>query len=82
MLVRRLALDFCESDHRGFGSTTDTIALPKPEPRTLRKHFVVLSICSREIICVQRSGIRHGKDMLQPLDFSDGAVGVHPSSII
>jgi hypothetical protein len=60
---------------------TDAIPLPKPEPRAVREHFAVPSIRSREIVSAHRSGVRHRKGALQPLDFSDGLLGVHSSSI-
>ena len=47
----------------------------------MRVHPVVPSIRSREVTWAQRSGVRHGKDALQRLDFSNGLVGVHSVSI-
>jgi hypothetical protein len=35
-------------------------------------------IRSREVACAQRSGIRHRKDTLQPLDLRNGTYDVHP----
>jgi hypothetical protein len=44
----------------------------------MREHFVVPSIRSREVARAKRSGIRHCEDVLQPLDFGYGLLGVHP----
>jgi hypothetical protein len=42
----------------GFASATNPELLPKPKPRTVREHFVVPSIRSREVACTQRPYIR------------------------
>jgi len=42
-------------------AAANPIPLPKPKPRTLRVHFVVPSIHSREVARVQRSGVRQGE---------------------
>jgi hypothetical protein len=33
----------------GFTSAAEPITLPQPKPRAMREHFVVPSICSREV---------------------------------
>src|SRR2546430_14694545 len=55
--------------------------MPKPKPRAMRVQLVVPSIRSREVTWAQRSGVRHSKNALQPLDFSNGLLGVHSVSI-
>src|SRR5208282_83377 len=62
---------------RRFRSATNPVPLPKPKPRTMSEHFVVPSIRSREIAWAQRSGVRHGEDALQPLDFGNRSLGIH-----
>jgi len=47
----------------------------------MREQFVVPSISSREVARAQRSGVRHGEDSLQPLDFRNGLFSVHSVSI-
>jgi hypothetical protein len=66
----------------GSRAAANPILLPKPKPRTMREHVVVPSIRSRDVACVQRSGIRHRVDALQPLDFGNGPLGVHPSQYL
>ena len=39
--------------------------MPNPEPRTLREHFVVPSIRSRDVACAEWSYIRRFEDALQ-----------------
>ena len=48
----------------------------------MRERIVVPSIRSREVARAQRSGIRHSEDALQPLDFRNGLLSVHPSPMI
>jgi hypothetical protein len=48
----------------------------------MREHLVVPAIRSREITQAHRSRVRHCEDALQPLDFSDCLLGVHPSTSI
>ena len=55
--------------------------MPKPKPWAMRVHLVVPSIRSREVTWAQRSGVRHRKNALQPLDFGNGLLGVHSVSI-
>jgi hypothetical protein len=82
VFVRRLALYFAWPECRRLDSATDAIPLPQSKPRTLRKHFVVPAIRSREIARAQRSGVRHCEDALQSLDFGNGLLGVHSMSMI
>ena len=51
--------------------------LPKAKPRTMREHFIVSSIRSQEVARTQRSGVRRCEDMLKPLDFGNGLLGIH-----
>ena len=74
-----LALHFRHLDHRRLGAATDSIPLPESKPRAVRELFIVPSIRSREVCLAQRSGVRHREDALQPLDFSNDQLGVHPS---
>ena len=46
------------------------------------KHLIVPAIRSREITQAHRSRVWHCEDALQPLDFSDCLLGVHPSTSI
>jgi hypothetical protein len=48
----------------------------------MRVHLVVPSIRSREIVRAQQSGIRHCEDALQPLDFGNRPLSVHPPTSI
>ncbi len=41
------------------------------------QHLVMPSIRSRDIACVERSGVRHREDALQLLDFADDMFDVH-----
>ena len=77
--LTRLALSFTQLYDWGLGSATDPIPLPKAKPRTMREHFVVPSIRSREVAWAQRSVVRHSEDTFQPFDFSNGIFSVHPS---
>jgi len=74
-----LALPFPESEHWRLRSAANPKILPEPKPRAVREHFVVPAIRSREIVRAQRSGVLHGEDALQPLDFGNGLFSVHPS---
>jgi hypothetical protein len=44
----------------------------------MREPVVVPSIGSRKVAWAQGSGIGHGEDALQPLNFGDGLFSVHP----
>jgi hypothetical protein len=78
----RLALSFTQLNDWGLGSATDAVPLPKPKPRAVGLLLIVSPIRSREIACAQRSRVGHHEDALQPLDFSNGLLGVHSVSII
>ena len=43
----------------------------------MRQHFVVPSICRREIARAKRSGVWVCKDALKALDLGDNVLGVH-----
>ena len=43
-------------------AAANAVALPNPEPRAMRKHFVVPSIPSREVARAQWSSVRHCED--------------------
>jgi hypothetical protein len=61
----------------GFRSTANPVLLPDAKPRTISEHFVVLSIRSREVTRVQRSGVWCCEDALKTLDFGNSLLGVH-----
>ena len=48
----------------------------------MRVHVVVRSIHSREVARAQRSGVRHGEDVLKPFDFDNGLFSVHSSQYL
>jgi len=48
----------------------------------VREQIVVPPIHSREVACAQRSGVRHGEDALQSLDFGDGLFSINPSQYL
>jgi hypothetical protein len=77
--IESLALDFAQLDCGRFRSATDAKMLPQPEPRAVRQILIVPPIRSREVARAQRSRVGHREDALQPLDFSNGLLGVHPS---
>src|SRR5580704_11536547 len=60
-------------------AAANPVLLPKPEPRTMREQVVVPAIRRRNVAGVQRPGIRDRIHALQPLDFGNGPLGVHPS---
>src|SRR6202044_1734521 len=60
-------------------AAANPVLLPKPEPRTMREQVVVPAIRRRNVAGVQRPGIRDRVHALQPLDFGNGPLGVHPS---
>jgi hypothetical protein len=51
--------------------------LPKPEPRTMREHFIVPSIRSRQVTRVQRPNIRSFEHFLYLFDVVNSAFNVH-----
>lgn len=59
------------------GSTRHTAATAKTKP--MRDLSVVPPIGSREVVWVQRSGVRHTENTFQPLDLGNGLLGVHAS---
>jgi hypothetical protein len=59
-----LALSFPELECRGFRPAADAKILPQSEPWTLRKHFVVPSICSGDVACAERANIRRFEHFL------------------
>ena len=65
----------------GFTSAANPVPLPKTKPRAVRKHFVVLSIGSREVARAQRSSVRHCEDALKTFDFGNCLLRVHSISI-
>jgi hypothetical protein len=48
----------------------------------VRERLIVPPIHSSEVACAQRSRVGHRENALQPLDFSNGLLGVHSVSII
>ena len=63
------------------GTAADAVPMTKPKPRAMRVQLVVPLIRSGEVTLAQWSGVRHRKDALKPLDFSNGLLGVHSVSI-
>ncbi len=51
-------------NHRGLGSAADPITLPKLKPRTMRQHFVVPAIRSRDVACTEWSNVRRFEHFL------------------
>ena len=61
----------------GLTSAANTILLPKPKPRAVRKHLVMPSIRSREVARLERSSVRQREEALKTFDFGNGLLGVH-----
>jgi hypothetical protein len=59
-----LGLDLGQSEYRRLGSATDTIPLPQPKPRAVSEHFVVPSICIRDVACAEWSNVRRFEHFL------------------
>ena len=49
----------------------------KPKPRAMREHFIVPSICSRDVACAERPDVRRFEHFLQLLDVVNDAFNVH-----
>ena len=76
-----LALPFPESKYGRLGSATDAKILPEPKPRAAGLPFVVPSIGSRDVACVEWSNIRRFEHFLKLLDVVNDAFNVHSVSI-
>jgi hypothetical protein len=63
----------------GFTSAANPEVLPQPKPRTMRQHFVVPMIGSRDVGCAQRSNVRRFEHFLKLLDVANDAFNVHAS---
>lgn len=74
-----LAFDLTESACRRPRSAADAKLLPQPEPRAVRQHFIVPSICSRDVACAEWSNVRRFEHLLQLLDVVNNAFHVHAS---
>lgn len=74
-------LAFWSGESRSFGTATDAIPLPEPEPRTVGLFLIVPSIGGHKIAGGQRSLVRNREDPFQPFDFGDGPFGVHIPNI-
>ena len=59
-----LAFHFTQSEHWGLASATHAIPLPQPKPRTMREHFIVPSICSKDVASAEWSGVWNRKSSL------------------
>jgi len=53
-----------------FRAATDAVAPPQLKPRAVCVPLVVPSVRCRELTGIQGSGVRHGEDTLQRLDFT------------
>jgi hypothetical protein len=53
-----------QSDRWSLRSATDPKILPKPKPRAMGEHFVVSSICSRDVACAEWPYIRRFEHFL------------------
>jgi hypothetical protein len=60
----RLALSFTQLYDWGLGSATDAIPLPEPKPRAVGEHFIVPSICSRNVAWAEWPYIRRFEHFL------------------
>jgi hypothetical protein len=72
-----LALDLAYSEHWRLISATDAIPPPEPKPRTMREHFVVPSIRSREVARAEWPNIGCLEHFLYLLDLVNDAFNVH-----
>lgn len=72
-----LAFSSVQSEGGIPGSAADAVPLPQPEPRAMREHFVMPSICSGEVTWAQRSKVWHREDSLEAFDFGNSLLGVH-----
>ena len=63
-LVLRLSFNFTQPACRGFGSATHAVPLPDAKPRTVREHFIVPSICSRDVAWAEWPYIRRFEHFL------------------
>jgi len=79
---RDLAFGIAKAKDRGLRSATDTVTLPKPEPRAIGLLLVVPAIRSRDIAGAQRPAVWDREDALQPLDFGNGLLDVHARTSI
>ena len=48
----------------GFTPAANPEMLPQPKPRAMREHFVVPSICSRDVACAEWSNVRRFEHFL------------------
>ena len=55
--------------------------MPKLKPRAMREHFVVPSICGRDVACAEWSNVRRFEHFLKLLDVVNYAFNVHSVSI-
>jgi len=51
--------------------------LPQSEPWAGRECFIVPSVCSRDIVCAERSNIGSFEQLLQLLDVINDALNIH-----
>jgi len=63
-LDRKAALALNPKAAFGFGSAANSVPLPKPKPWTMREHFVMPSIGSRDVACAERPNVRRFEHFL------------------
>ena len=73
---------FTQPEYRAFASATDAIPLRQTKPRAVREHFIVPSICSRDVACAEWPYIRRFEHLLKLLDVVNDAFNVHASQYL
>jgi hypothetical protein len=51
-------VNFPKLEGRSLGAATNSVPLPKPKPRAMREHLVMLSIGSSDVACCQWPNVR------------------------
>jgi hypothetical protein len=77
-----LAVNFPGPKYRRFRPATNAIALPQAKPGAMGLLLIVPSIRSREVVGVQRSGIRQSENPLQQFDLVNDPLGFHSNQCI
>ena len=68
---------FGQLDYRSLRSAADAVMLPQLEPRTMRQHFIVPSVRSRDVACAEWSNVRSFEHFLELLNVIDNAFSLH-----